>query len=119
MHPLSLATINTRDEGSNFWQFLLHHPVSDLGIVAMFTGIIIGNMGIWKMMDAAAASTPRNAEMFSTGAETNPISPQQKRSAAVAKYRENHPNGPFYKMLRGGQVLTVIGALFMLVGAFI
>ena len=106
-------------QDSGFGQFLLHHPVSDLGVLVMFGAIILGNMGMWKMMDAADSSASPEREMFSTGTETDPVSPNRKRAAAVRKYREEQPNGPFYKMLRVGQGLTVFGAFIMLVGAFI
>jgi hypothetical protein len=118
LHLASLATGNTRED-ANFWQFLLHHPFSDLGILVTFYGILVGNMGMWKMMDAANSDAPTQREMFSTGAETDPISPPAKRSAAISKYREMHPDGPFYKMLRKGQILSVVGALVMLIGGFI
>ena len=79
---------------------------------------MLGNMGSWKMIDAAEADEPVQREMFSTGEETDPVSPQEKRSAAIAKYQEAQPDGPFYRMLRSGQILTVVGCFIMLIGMF-
>ncbi len=85
----------------------------------MLGAIILGNMGMWKMMDATEASAPREREMFPSGIETDPVSPTTKRAEAIRKYRKEQPKGPFDKMLRFGQGLTILGAVIMLVGAFI
>jgi hypothetical protein len=111
---LSLAAGN--DQTESFWKFLLH-PVVVAGMVAMFGGIVVGNMGIWRMMDAAEEDIRVKHEMFSTGDATSPRSPSATRAAAVKKYRETQPDGPFYKMLRIGQILTVVGVFVMLIGA--
>jgi hypothetical protein len=110
----SLGTGAPRTE--SFWQFLLHHPAVDAGLLVMFGGILIGNMGIGRMTDAAEASAPAERGMFSTEAEAE--GGRKFRARAVAKYRETQPDGPFYKMLKRGQILTVVGFLIMLIAAF-
>jgi hypothetical protein len=71
----------------------------------------MGNAAVWKMMDAYENSQRernRNEEMFMTGEVANP---SNVRVEAGNWYRQAYPDGPFLKMLRFGQVLTVSGFL--------
>jgi hypothetical protein len=87
-------------------------PSAIIGGLISMSGIVMGNAGIWKMMDAYDNSISERREMFSAGAAVNP---GNKRVEAGKWYRETHSDGPFYKMLRIGQVLTVTGFLVMFV----
>jgi hypothetical protein len=81
-------------------------PSAVIGGLVSMSGIVMGNAAIWKMMDAYDGSISERREMFSTGEEVNP---GNKRVEAGKWYRETHPDGPLYKKLRIGQVLSVAG----------
>jgi predicted lysophospholipase L1 biosynthesis ABC-type transport system permease subunit len=84
-----------------------------IGGLISFTGIIMGNMAIWKMMNACEISLSgrsETGEMFLTGEAAYP---DNKRVEAGKWYRKTYPGGPLLKMLRYGQGLTVTGFLVM------
>jgi hypothetical protein len=83
-------------------------PSAIIGGLVSMSGIVVGNAGIWKMMNAYDDNISETKEMFSTG---EVVSPSSRRVEAGKWYREKHPRGPFSKMLRTGQILTVAGVL--------
>jgi hypothetical protein len=81
-------------------------PAALIGGSISMTGILMGNMAIWKMMDAYGDSFSETKEMFSTIQSAQPVN---TRFEAGKWYRATQPNGLFIKRLRIGQVLTVVG----------
>jgi hypothetical protein len=88
-------------------------PSATIGGLITFTGIIMGNMAISRIIDAyenSLSGRRETGEMFLTGEVANP---GNKRVEAGKWYRKTYPGGPLLKMLRYGQGLTVTGFLVM------
>jgi predicted lysophospholipase L1 biosynthesis ABC-type transport system permease subunit len=88
-------------------------PSATIGGLITFTGIIMGNMAISRIIDAyenSLSGRRETGEMFLTGEVANP---SNKRVEAGKWYRKTYPGGPLLKMLRYGQGLTVTGFLVM------
>ena len=64
------------------------------------------------MTDAIDRNTDEAHQMFSTGDSTNPRTRQEK----VTIYRRIYKDGPFYKMLKRGQQMTILGFVVVLLG---
>jgi hypothetical protein len=109
-HLVSLATGEPQQE--SFLQVVLHHPVFDVGFLVFISGTVVGNIGISKMIDAVEEDVSVEHEMFSTGEMTAPRG--GRREAAIAKYQETQPDGPFYRILQRGWVLNAVGLLIMI-----
>jgi heme A synthase len=89
------------------------------GTVAAFTGIILGQLAIGGIVDAAKAKMANEQQMFSSINAIDPPSPSAQRTEAFRKYKDTQPHGPLIKRLRVGQLLTVAGCLIMVFGFFI
>jgi hypothetical protein len=89
------------------------------GAIAAFTGIILGQLAIGGIVDAAKAKMAEEQQMFSSMNVIDPPSPGAQRTEAFRKYKNTQPRGPLIKRLRIGQLLVVGGFLVAIVGMFI
>ena len=88
-------------------------------MVSAFTGIILGQLAIGGIVDAAKAKMVDEQQMFSGMNVIDPPSPSAQRAEAFTKYKDTQPDGPLPKRLRVGQLLVVAGFLIAIVGIFI
>jgi hypothetical protein len=86
-------------------------PASIIGGLVMFSGIVVGNRGIWKMMDLYEDNARSNTNTFLGDGE---VTSGNQRALAAKKYKEANPNGPLLRTVRLGQGLTLAGFLLIL-----
>jgi hypothetical protein len=86
-------------------------PSATIGGLVSATGIVMGNAAIWKMMNAYKDSLSERSETGEMFLTVETVTSVNQRAEATKWYRKTYPNGPFLRMLRRGQVLTVMGFL--------
>ena len=88
------------------------------GVVAL-TGIVLGNVAANQIWDEMSESARAEQGMFSASNELDPGSIQRNRGVAFRRYRAEQPHGSKLKSVRIGQLLSIVGMLFLLVGFFV